>query len=356
MSLLTIAQNTANNIGITAPSAIIGSTDPTAQRLLQMARRTGQEMATRTNWVSMIVERVFYANGSAQLTLPPDMRSIIDDTLWDRTHYWRMRGPMTPQQWQLYKSSIIGRATIERRWRIKIPPNGAAGTPALFTIDPPVTGSGCQLWGSHDWGDGSLWCAGPGAGSQFVLEYVSRNWVQSTTRYQLARADVSLQGTGYQVGNFIVLTGNGIATQSAVVYVIEVSATGGIVAAEVTTPGVFPSRPVGVTLLPFSTTGPGTGASFYNNTQTITGLTSDDWVADTDTSLLDEDLIELGVIWRMMHRLGLAYEEEKSEYMNQVGQAVARDGGTAVLSLVPYPSLSLVGPWNVQESNFPGAA
>jgi hypothetical protein len=359
MSLLSICQSAANNIGITAPSSIIGSTDPTAQRLLQMARRTGREMSTRTNWVSMIVERVFYANGSAELQLPPDMRSIIDDTLWDRTHYWRMRGPMTPQQWQLYKSSVIGRATIERRWRIKMPTGGMAGTPALFTIDPSVGSPGFATDGAGNIltdDQGFPLTVDPGVGSQFVLEYVSKNWVKSTTRFQMSDAMIAKHGIGYSIGDIIPLSGGVVGATPASIYVTQIyEPTGGIITAEITTPGVFPSVPGGLTLLPDSGPGPSANwATFYNNSQTFTGLTSDDWMADTDTALMDEDLIELGVIWRMMHRLGLSYDEEKSEYMNQLGQAVARDGGTAILNLVPYPSLSLVGPWNVQESNFPG--
>jgi hypothetical protein len=51
----------------------------------------------------------------------------------------------------------------------------------------------------------------------------------------------------------------------------------------------------------------------------------------------------------------LSYDEERAEYLNQVGQAVARDGGTQTLHLAPVDRLTLVGPYNVQEGSFPGA-
>src|SRR5260370_13310489 len=44
--------------------------------------------------------------------LPSDYPPLIDGPLWDRSRFWQMRGAMSPQQWQLCKSSPIGRATI----------------------------------------------------------------------------------------------------------------------------------------------------------------------------------------------------------------------------------------------------
>jgi hypothetical protein len=55
-----------------------------------------------------------------------------------------MRGPLTPQQWQLYKSSVIGKATIERRWRVKQPVAGTSGK-AYFFIDPTPGDNGSAL-------------------------------------------------------------------------------------------------------------------------------------------------------------------------------------------------------------------
>ncbi len=242
MSLLSICTNAANDAGVNIPISIIGNADPAATRLLQMARRSAREIADRANWTALTVEHVFTANGTSDYILPADFRSLVNDTLWDRTRFWRMRGAMSPQQWQMFKSSIIGRATIERRWRLRLPSGNPAGAAVQFEIDPPITGD---------------------TTSTFVFEYVSRNWCVST-------------------GN----------------------------------------------------------------------VTQSDWVADTDVALLDEDVIELGIIWRLQHRLGLDYGEEKAEFDNRLDLLVARDGGTATLDLAPYDRLTLVGPYNVPETGF----
>jgi hypothetical protein len=93
-----------------------------------------------------------YNFGQSDYALPSDFERPIDSTMWDRSRYWQMRGPMSPQQWQLYKSSIIGQASVQRRFRFrKI--QGAM----RFSIDPVPTDNASPL----------------------VFEYVSNGWCQS---------------------------------------------------------------------------------------------------------------------------------------------------------------------------------
>src|SRR6185437_9086545 len=75
MTLLSICQNAAHNVGIAAPGAIVGSTNPSAVRLLQMARRTGMSLMKRANWTALTTEHVFIADGTSSYPLPGDFRS-----------------------------------------------------------------------------------------------------------------------------------------------------------------------------------------------------------------------------------------------------------------------------------------
>jgi hypothetical protein len=93
-----------------------------------------------------------YNFGKSDYDLPADFERVIDSTMWDRSRYWQMRGPLSPQQWQLYKSSIIGQASIQRRFRFR----KVAGA-TRFSIDPVPTDNGSPL----------------------VFEYVSNGWCQS---------------------------------------------------------------------------------------------------------------------------------------------------------------------------------
>jgi len=389
VSLLEICQHVADNIGIDRPSMIVGNNQPSARRLLEQARRTGREIAERANWVALVQEHVFTADGTSVYTLPADFRSMINDTLWDRTRYWQMRGALSPQQWQMYKSSIIGRASIERRWRLRVP-----GAPDPFILDQSLLGSQTPYQSSitsGDYvGDEVKFQIDPSIvadiTSTFVFEYVSKNWVRSQTLKRAKFGDIgSSAGSGYSVGEFLTVLG-GSFTEQLQLKVTVVDASGGILAAEIVGSGgvysVVPANPVSAVTAGGGGTGFGgvlgdeeggvlgdeeggvlgdeAGGSSGNGSGALfmiywAWLTQDDWHADTDVSLLSEDLIELGVLWRTLGRLGMAYAEEKDDYDRDVDRAVARDGGTATLWLATYPRGYLVSPANIQEGNFPGA-
>jgi hypothetical protein len=321
MTLLTICQDACNAAPIGAPSAIVGNTgDQTAVLLLALANRSGLAVSKRApnGWVSMIREWDFQTNalgpyygslyqvsggrgaiafsqviddltpnnfvvsgdgipnnvtvtsvtygtgkgaiptivginydvpeivlgnytfGQSDYALPPDFQAPINDTFWDRSRYWAMRGPMSPQQWQIYKSSAIGQASIERRYRFRT--IGGPGN-VMLSIDPVPMDSGSAL----------------------VFEYFSNGWCQSAA-------------------------------------------------------GVPQTR----------------------------------WEADSDVGVLDEYLLTLDLQWRLLHRLGLSYNEELDEYEREVAKAIARDGSAPTLSLVPTERLHLIGPYQLPETGYGG--
>lgn len=115
-----------------------------------------------------------FAFGQSDYPLPSDFERPVDNTFWDRSRFWSMRGPQSPQQWQLYKSSVIGRAAIQRRFRFRsiysaggmqiggagIGTGGIGNAPAFRTfisIDPVPFDNGSSL----------------------VFEYVSNGWCMS---------------------------------------------------------------------------------------------------------------------------------------------------------------------------------
>ena len=50
-----------------------------------------------------------------------------------------------------------------------------------------------------------------------------------------------------------------------------------------------------------------------------------EWMADTDTGILDERLMKLGLLWRFKQARGLAFDDDKATYDAQVQQALAQD-------------------------------
>jgi hypothetical protein len=239
MTLASICANVAQDVGIAEPvPPIFGSKSPAAKRLVQQARRALWALVRRAAWAPLVIEYEFTADGASDYPLPPDFMAVINDTAWERTRYWALRGALSPQQWQRYRSSIYGRATIWRRWRIRVPSGEGAGSPTMFSIDPQVAST------DHT--------------SQFVFEYRSSHAVRH----------------------------------------------------------------------PDGSMGP-------------------DWSNDSDTAVISEVLIELGTRWRMLRRMGLAYDEEKDEYDREVDKAVARSGGMMTLQLVPFYREDFIGQYSL---------
>ena len=74
-----------------------------------------------------------------------------------------------------------------------------------------------------------------------------------------------------------------------------------------------------------------------NWAESATGAPQSAFLADSDVALLDESLIQLGVRWRFLKSKGLDYAEDMETYEREVEQAIARDGGSSMLSLSPQP-------------------
>jgi hypothetical protein len=71
--------------------------------------------------------------------------------------------------------------------------------------------------------------------------------------------------------------------------------------------------------------------------QSAAGAAQASFLADTDTSFLDEDLLTMGLKWRYLRSKGLDYAEEMADYEDELETAKARDGGATTLTLAPQP-------------------
>lgn len=66
----------------------------------------------------------------------------------------------------------------------------------------------------------------------------------------------------------------------------------------------------------------------------VTGLISKTlFSADDDVSLLDEFIMQLGVVWRWKQGKGLEYAEDYAKYERLVADAMGRDGSKPILNL-----------------------
>lgn len=108
MSLLTIIQNACDRLGIVRPSLVIGSSDQQVLQLLGLANQEGKELARRHNWNRLTKEKTITATATEEQSsaIPSDFDRILNQTFYNRTQNRRVEGPMEPDAWQRYKSSV----------------------------------------------------------------------------------------------------------------------------------------------------------------------------------------------------------------------------------------------------------
>jgi hypothetical protein len=119
MTLLTLLQTVADELGLTRPAAVASSTDPQVRQLLALMNRVGEELMTEFPWQRLIREYTFSTVASQETyPLASDHDRLINQTEWDRTNHWPLSGPTSPQGWQVLKSGIVSTGP-RSRFRIK---------------------------------------------------------------------------------------------------------------------------------------------------------------------------------------------------------------------------------------------
>src|SRR3990167_8863697 len=111
MTLLTIVTNVCDEIGIARPASVIGSSDQTARQLLALANKGGRILARRGRgvggWTVLTKEREFTSTADEDdYALPTDFEYFVDETAWDKDNYWRLRGPLSAQEWRYRKNGL----------------------------------------------------------------------------------------------------------------------------------------------------------------------------------------------------------------------------------------------------------
>jgi|TARA_R110002074_G_scaffold265899_1_gene438110 hypothetical protein len=233
MTLLTICQDAANEIGVPSPSAVISSTDTTAIQLLAAANREGKNLVTGYDWEVLVKEEnhTAIANESqGKLSaIATDFERFSNNTMWNRTSDRKFYGPLNNTEWQTLKGSV--QSGITNYFRIR-------GGKLLMNPVPTV-------------------------GDAIYFEYISEWWVDTT--------------------------GNGDANATR-------------------------------------------------------------YAADANTTILDENLITLGVIWRFLKQKGLPYDNQLQEYQIKLFEKQAKDGAKPIIRMSGSSRLFL--PVNEPEGNF----
>lgn len=94
------------------------------------------------------------------------------------------------------------------------------------------------------------------------------------------------------------------------------------------------------------------GSKFWVDTDADGIGEAEDFQADTDTSLIDEDLLKLDLIWRYKHAIGIPYEEDYNTAREQIEKGTGRDGGAPALALARRRVTGLIGYGNIPDTGY----
>lgn len=231
MSLLTIIQSAADKIGVKRPTLVVSNNTPTIIQLLDYCNQSGDELMRSYDWQVLTKEKTFTSVASETQTdmVATDLDRFINETFWNRTQRRPFKGPLSPQEWQQIKATVVTPVREVFRQR---------GGDILIQ---PV----------------------PSAGDTFAYEYVSTQWRTDTN-------DTAI----------------------------------------------------------------------------------DSFSADTDKSLISENLITLGIVWRYKQARGLPWEGDYAIYETQVKLRAMRDAPKRTVDMAndaPYERMPVIG---VPESNW----
>lgn len=118
MSLLTMAQNVALEVGVTPPSAVVSSTDSLVQRILALIKREIYDLRMGYDWTQLEKEgSVTIATSTASYALPADFARWVHRSQWDASNYWELIGPVTGQEWERLTRGFT-QNTPRRKFRV----------------------------------------------------------------------------------------------------------------------------------------------------------------------------------------------------------------------------------------------
>lgn len=151
MTLLTMTNEAQDALSLPQSNIVVSSTDQNVRTMLTLANQEGRALARRHNWEALVTETTFTAVAAALQTdadaIPTDFDRIVNHTMFNRTQFRRVTGPMSSSEWQAQKA--LSASLLTDSFRIQ----GKA-----MLIEPV-----------------------PDAGDTYAYEYVSKNWCEDSS-------------------------------------------------------------------------------------------------------------------------------------------------------------------------------
>lgn len=312
LTLLEIVQTTCNELGLNAPTSVVGSEDLQVKQLLALMNRDGNELYRSRDWTALSGEHI------VNLETPIDVTGDVvegSDTILNITdltgvvaNAYSLSGAGQPAAQRVIE--IIDDEPLNGSVRVEMESTATAvGTPLTFARDT------YEIPSDFD-------------------HYISHTWWDRTNHWMLI---------GPQSPQFDQWQRSGIVTTGPRIRWRQIGVR----------PTVFRLWPP-----PTSASTPDALVFEYINdgwVQHIDGTFGNKFTADTDVPLLNDQMFILGCKWRMWQIKGFAYAALQQECLDFVNREKSRDGGMPDLSMTRRKFPYLISSANVQDGNFPGS-
>lgn len=151
MALLDIVKSVALKVGVTVPTAAVGSNDQNIQQIIGFVNEDGQELAARYSWQELTKEATFNtvaaeSQGLITALAGADFAFVLNETMWDRATRRPVFGPKVPAEWQQLKAQYMTGPWSQYRIR---------GNQVLFIPIPAVGHAIYFEWVSKYWATAS---------------------------------------------------------------------------------------------------------------------------------------------------------------------------------------------------------
>lgn len=147
MTIKTVIQDAAREVGLPVPATIIDNDDENVAQMLRLATMEGRELVSQFDWSFLVNEKTFTAVAQKIQTsaVPTDFKRFINGTFFNRSRKRDVVGPLTPEEWQQQVSLTSTNVVDAFRY------------------------VGGNIWMVPD----------PTAGDTMVFEYISKNWIDT---------------------------------------------------------------------------------------------------------------------------------------------------------------------------------
>jgi len=119
-TVASVVNDAATELGLIAADVVdpFASTDPNVLQLLRLLKSGGRELVKWRTWTHLIKEYTFNLAAATQsYAFPADLRSMIDDSGWDRSTRFPLEGPISTEDWQFLQAVPVA-SNIVYRFRL----------------------------------------------------------------------------------------------------------------------------------------------------------------------------------------------------------------------------------------------